>query len=128
MASKQADTVETGVYHDGTEVAVRSTSQHSNGVHIPQTDADGNVEFDDDGDPIPQCKTQERESFHWKLKSVRHLTGRFVCRKCDDPDEVSDQNSVNGASKTFARIARHGNDWGDDTEQSSANTSQSSGD
>lgn len=112
-ANPEVDSIETDVYHDGSEVAVRSRSQHSRAAHIPDTDSDGNVVFDDDGNPRPECDVEtDGDATDWVLRPVRNVSTRDKCRRCFDAEEVANQNKANGGSKTFARIARHGSDWG----------------
>jgi hypothetical protein len=116
MASTQStddrdDSIETGVYHDGDEVAVRARSQHSRSAHIPKTDADGDVVFDD-GHPVPECGLTPKTDTEWVLRSVRNVSNRDKCSRCFDADDVADQNATNGGSKTFARVAKFGDDWG----------------
>lgn len=125
MASKQAEAIETGIVHDGEEVAVRARSQHSRAAHEPKTDADGNVVFTDsdgnrvdadhdDAHPEPECDVEPNTDTEWVLRPVRSLSNRDKCRRCFDDDEVAKQNKKNGGSKTFARVAKFGDDWGSD--------------
>lgn len=122
MASKQTAAIETNVNHDGTEQAVRARSQHSRAAHIPATDDDGNVVFDDDGFPVPECGVTPKTDTEWVLRSVRSVSNRDKCSRCFAADDVAEQNKENGGSTTFARKLRYGESWGD--EDSSGNGSQ----
>lgn len=137
MASTHAtadDSIATDVYHDGEEVAVRVRSQHSRDVHVPETDDDGDVVFyDDDGNVVPEahddahprpaCKVEHSGGTEWVLRELSRVENRGRCRRCYDREEVKEQNSKNGASKSFARKMRYGDDWGEDTGTDKANTS-----
>ena len=116
MASTQAtiddDRLSTDVYHDGKEKAVRARSQHSRSAHIPKTDSDGNVVFDDDGNPEPECECEPNTDTEWVLRPIGNVANRDKCRRCFDADDVAEQNKSNGGSKTFARKMRFGDDWG----------------
>lgn len=118
------DTIATGIEFRGTEVGVRATSQHSRRAHKPKTDDDGRIVFvDRDGNrvdadheaarPVPECDDYEHDT-DWQLKAVGKLTFRDKCGPCFDADRIATQNSVNAKSKSFARVARYGSDWGDD--------------
>jgi len=126
VAADDDDCIATDVYHEGEEKAVRARSQHSRSAHVPKTDDDGNVVFDDDGHPEPECDVEPKTDTEWVLRSVRSVTNRDKCKRCFDADDVAEQNKKNGGSATFARKLRYGDDWG--TEESSANASQGSGD
>lgn len=141
MASTQAttdgDRIETEVYHDGGEVAVRARSQHSRSAHIPTTDDDGDVVFTDsdgnrvdethdDANPKPKCGCTPNTDTEWVLRPTRAVANRDKCSRCFDSDAVAEQNKKNGGSATFARKLRFGESWGD--EDSSANPSHTSGD
>lgn len=113
MASTHADAddcIDTDVYYDGTEVAVRGRSQHSDVAHVPATDDAGNVVFDADGDPVPKCDVAEQTDTDWVLRPVRSVINRDKCRRCFARDEVAKQNKANGGSTSFARKIRSG-DW-----------------
>lgn len=124
------DSFESDVYHDGDEVCVRARSQHSRSKHIPKTDDDGNVVFDDEGNPTPKCEIDPKTDTTWVLRSVRSCENRDACDRCAEEDRISKTNQSNGGSKSWARRMRYGDDWGDgsDGETSSANASQASGD
>jgi len=126
MASKQGQAIRTDVYHDDQEQAVRARSQHSRSAHIPKTDDDGAVVFDDDGHPKPECGIEPNTDTEWVLRSTRLVVNRDKCSRCFDADDVAEQNKKNGGSASFARKLRYGDDWGD--ESSSANASQGKGD
>ena len=130
MASTQTatddDRIATDVYHEGDEQAVRARSQHSRSAHIPKTDGDGNVVFDDDGFPVPECGVEPKTDTEWVLRPIRSVSNRDKCSRCFDADDVAEQNKKNGGSASFARKLRYGDDWGD--ESSSANASQGKGD
>lgn len=143
MASTQAKAddsrIDTDVYHDGTEVAVRARSQHSRAAHVPKTDDDGNVVFTDsdgnrvdedhdDAHPEPECGVEPNTDTDWVLRSTASVDNRDKCRRCFDADDVADQNKKNGGSTTFARKVRSGEWGGSDGESSSANGSHTSGD
>jgi hypothetical protein len=125
MASKQAQAIRTEVYHDDEEKAVRARSQHSRSAHIPTTDDDGNVVFDD-GHPVPECGVEPKTDTEWVLRPVGFVSNRDKCSRCFDAGGVAEQNKKNGGSASFARKLRYGEDWGD--ESSSANASQGKGD
>lgn len=139
MPSKpaQADSIDTGVTHNGEEVAVRARSQHSRSAHVPETDDDGNVVFyDGDGNevdeghedarPSPSCDVTPNTDTKWVLRSTRSVENRDTCRRCFNTEEVKEQNKANGGSVSFARKLRYGDDWG--SEESSAKASHTSGD
>ena len=131
MASKQTATdskeLSTDVYHDGREVAVRARSQHSQSAHIPKTDDAGNVVFVE-GTPEPECGVEPNSNTEWVLRSIGNVANRDKCSRCFNADDVADQNAKNGASVSFARKIRFGDDWGEDGgEDSSVNASHTSG-
>lgn len=124
---------QTDVWHDENEVAVRSRSQHSRSAHIPLTDDDGNVIFkDNDGDrvppdheeaePRPACGRERRDDTEWVLRPIRFVNNRDECDRCFREDEFKAKNKSNGKSKTFARIARYGSDWGGEEQSTKATT------
>lgn len=137
MASTHAtpdDSIATGVYHDGDEVAVRARSQHSRDAHVPETDDGGDVVFydsngnvvdedHDDAQPRPVCNATDVDGSDWICREISKLNNRGRCRRCYDRDEVADQNKKNGASKSFARQIRYGDDWGEGSTGDKANTS-----
>lgn len=112
MATKQTQAPNTDVYHDGTEQAVRSRSQHSRSAHVPATDDDGNIVFDGDGRPEPKCDVDQDPDTEWVLRAVTAVANRDTCTRCFDEDAVKEQNAANGASPSFARKMRYGDDWG----------------
>lgn len=114
MASTQDDELSTDVYQDGTEKAVRSTSQYSRTAHIPKTDDDANVVTDADDFPVPECgTTTPTADTDWVLRSVDTVSHRAKCKRCFESDDVADQNQSNAGSKTFARKMVYGDDWGE---------------
>lgn len=128
MASTKGNTVSkrTGIFHDGNEVAVRARSQHSRDAHVPKTDDGGDVIFfdgdgnrvpedHDDARPKPACGVTPNTDTEWVLRPLSSVENRGKCRRCYDADDVADQNKANGGSKTFARMIRYGDDWGDES-------------
>lgn len=129
MASKQTYTdskaFTTDVYHDGQEVAVRARSQHSRSAHMPATDDDGNVVFDEDGHPEPACGCEPNTDTEWVTRPIADVANRDKCKRCFEADDVAERNKENGGSVSFARRMRYGDDWGeDDGEEQSAKASQ----
>lgn len=95
----------TGVYHDGNEVAVRSTSRYSRSKHAPKTDTDGNVVFDDDGRPVPECGGDDDTTY--KLATVGAVEFRDPCSDCeDDEDDMAARQSKGAGKETLARLAQ----------------------
>jgi len=113
MASTHGDRPTTDVYQDKTEVAIRARSQHSRDAHIPTTDDDGNIVFED-GEPVPECGVETRTDSEWVLRAVDTVSNRGKCSRCFEPDEVADKNAANGGSTSPARRLRYGGDWGTD--------------
>jgi len=122
MASTPTDRLTTDVYHNQEEVAIRARSQHSRDAHIPKTDTDGNVIFDDAGDPVPECGVEPQTDTEWVLRPVDTVSNRGECRRCFEAGEVADQNAANGASTTFARRLRYGEAWGKRQDEPGTNT------
>lgn len=125
-----SDSLTTDVFHDGNEVAVRSRSKFSRKAHDPVTDADGNIVFyaptdrgeagpirivdedHDDAEPRPACSlpTGDPGDVDFMLSKVECVQNREKCSYCDGTNGDPAQGSDN---KSFARIARYGDDWGE---------------
>lgn len=118
---------ETGVYHEGDEVAVRAKSRYSRSWHEPKTDDDGNVVFDEDGRPEPACGKECRDDTFWRLAPVDAVAGRDECSNCaEDDDAIAKRNSTGSGNITLARLAQR-SDW-KGAESLSANDSHIHGD
>jgi len=107
MAS-ESDATETGVYHDGREVGVRSVSRFGQNYHKPTTDDDGAVVFDDNGDPEPECQNPGNDDTQWVLRPTEVLSNHGACERCFEPDRYAEQNAANAAAQSFARRVRSG--------------------
>lgn len=108
------DHYSTGVYVAGVEMAVRTTSRYSRTAHIPATDADGNVRFDDDGHPKTACNVEAgKDELPRKLVPVHTVANRGECRNCESTDaEISARNRKGAARASWARRMRFDDDWG----------------
>mgnify|MGYP006313040315 CR=1 FL=1 len=125
------DTLTTDVYHDGDEVACRARSKHSRSAHEPVTDADGNVVFyaptndddepgpckvvdedHDDAEPRPACHlpTGDVNAVDFRLATTHDVSNRPACSYCTGKNGDPSKGSGN---KSFARIMRYGDDWGE---------------
>ena len=101
-----SETPETGVYHDGDEVTVRTDSQYSRSWHIPKTDDDGSVVFDDDDRPLPACGCEARRG-NFRLARVGAVASKNGCRNCiEDEDTISERNAKGSGNITLARMAQ----------------------
>ncbi len=125
MASKpdpdEDDRIETGVTHDGAEVAVRARSQHSHAAHVPATDDDDAVVFAD-GCPKAKCGVEPNSDTDFVLRPIRDVIFRDKCKRCFDADGVKQQNKANGGSKTWVRKLMY-DDWGSEESSNGAEES-----
>jgi len=110
QATEPTGTAETGVYHDGDEVTVRTNSQYSRSWHVPKTDDDGNVVFDADDRPVPACDTEPRRGT-FRLAPCNTVTSKTPCKNCtQDDDTISERNAKGSGNATLARLAQR-SDW-----------------
>ena len=108
MASKP-ELPETGVFHDGNEVAVRAKTRYSRSYHEPLTDDRGDVVFDEDGRPKPACG--KVADVKWLLVPAHTVERREPCRNCrEDEDTISERNAKGADNITLARLAQR-SDW-----------------
>lgn len=124
------DSITTDVYVDGDEVAVRARSKYSRSAHEPITDAKGNVVYyaatndgepgpvkvvdadHDDAEPRPACglPTGDVDDVDFRLATTHDVSNRPACSYCTDTNGDPSKGSGN---KSFARIMRYGDDWGE---------------
>lgn len=123
------ESISTGVYHDGGEVAVRARSKYSRSTHEPITDADGDVVFyaknsadeagpirvvdesHPDAEPRPSCgiPTGDVETIDFMLSKTADVTNRPACSFCTG----TNGDPAKGAGKlSAARRLRYGDEWG----------------
>ena len=120
----------TDAYHDGREVAVRATSKYSRTKHDPVTDADGTVVFyaptdrnepgpckvvdadHPDAQPRPECGLPNGNvhDTDFRVSPIPCVDGRPVCSNCEG---TNGDPATGAGAKTFARIARYGENWGE---------------
>lgn len=105
MASKQEEVPRTGIFHDGSEVAVRAKTRYSRAYHEPLVDDRGDVVFDEDGHPKPACG--KVADVKWLLVPVHTVERRDPCRNCrEDDDAISERNAKGADNITLARLAQ----------------------
>ena len=117
-------------FHDGVEVAVRARSKYSRSKHEPVTDADGSVvwyaptnddepgpakvvdEDHDDAEPRPACGLPcgDVDDVDFMLSPLSNVENRPACSYCNG---TNGDPSDGAANKSFARIMRYGDDWGE---------------
>lgn len=122
--------IQTGVTHEGAEVAVRARSKYSRSAHEPITDHEGNVVFfapaepsepgrckivdegHEDAEPRPKCglPTGDVCGVDFRLSTCSNVSNRPACGYCTGTNGDPAKGSGN---KSAARILRYGEDWGE---------------
>ena len=120
----------TGVFHDGREVVARARSKYSRSKHEPVTDADGNVVFyaptergepgpakivdadHPDAEPRPACGLPcgDVDDTGFMVAGIEGCENRPACSYCAG---TNGDPSTGSGNKSFARIMRYGDDWGE---------------
>lgn len=100
----------------GVDFIVKTQSRFSRHVHLPDTDTDGSVVFDDNDNPATKCGIEHGSGdMPRKLVPLHTVENRTPCARCFADDETRSKRAAVGAGNaSWARRQRFGDDWGDD--------------